>query len=317
MFEKVPNDYTVQLERTLDEAYYPGLKAEALEVRNQDQVVSKFWKNTTLDKHILMVPQIWLWRVGEIIVSAYSMAEPWDFDYVKKHEGEYGSSDEQLGFIIADLIEGFGKGSKVDGAKFSALDIFETSVTSLLSEVIDYVTTSKLIQVNYPKEQKWLIDLSDIRSELAMIQDVLEQQQEVLYDLVNDCFKSKAAVKDDGVKRAQIILAQYQKRINKIGGDAERIEKTIQDQLDLRRTYASIKDAHSSLLLGTAVIGFTVITIIFAPLSFLTALFALNIDGFDKLRIPSGNQSDVYNSGKMGAIFGRRSLGNSTLRERC
>lgn len=173
-----------------------------------------------------------------------------------------------------------------------------------------------------------------------MIQDVLEQQMGVLKDLLNDYSESKTAMKDDvcaetepsitegppppgfrdpaslrvEVERAQNTLAQYQKRAKKVDRDAQRVEKTIQDQLNLKRTYASIKDAHSSLLPSAAVIGFT---IIFARLSFLTALFALNIDGFDKLEIPTSNQIDVYDSRKMGAIFCRRSLGSSTLRERC
>jgi Mg2+ and Co2+ transporter CorA len=90
----------------------------------------------------------------------------------------------------------------------------------------------------------------------------------------------------------------------KIDGDAERVQKAVQDKLDLKRTYASVKDAHSSLLLSTAVIGFTVVTIVFAPLAFLTALFALNIDGFDLLQLKG--RDGVYSSGKMSAIFGRR-----------
>ena len=99
----------------------------------------------------------------------------------------------------------------------------------------------------------------------------------------------------------------------KIDADAERVEKAVQDKLDLKRTDASIKDAHSSLLLSTAVIGFTIITIIFAPLAFLTALFALNIDGFDRLQLQG--QESVYSSGEMAAIFGMRRRGRSGLEE--
>jgi hypothetical protein len=71
--------------------------------------------------------------------------------------------------------------------------------------------------------------------------------------------------------------------VRKIDGDAERIEKANQELLNLKHTHSSIKDAHSSLILSTAVIGFTVVTIVFAPLAFLTALFTLKIEGFGRL----------------------------------
>jgi hypothetical protein len=79
---------------------------------------------------------------------------------------------------------------------------------------------------------------------------------------------------------------------------------------NLKRTHSSIKDVHSNLILSTAVKGFTVITIVFAPLAFLTALFALEIEEFGRLQIVGGGE--VYDSGKLGGIFGGRRAQNST-----
>ena len=113
-----------------------------------------------------------------------------------------------------------------------------------------------------------------------------------------------ATANASALERAINLVAGQQKRVRKIDGDAERTEKIVNDKLNLKRTYASIKDSHSSLLLSTAVIGFTVITIVFAPLSFVTALLALNIQGFDTLR--SRNDPDApYKGGELGKIFGR------------
>ena len=80
---------------------------------------------------------------------------------------------------------------------------------------------------------------------------------------------------------------------------------------ELKRTYASIKDAHSSLPLSTAVIGFTVITIVFAPLAFLAALFALKIDGFEKLQL--NGKDGLYNNACMSGIFGMCSSTSTML----
>ena len=103
------------------------------------------------------------------------------------------------------------------------------------------------------------------------------------------------------VKRALKTPDKYKRRVKKIDGDADRIEKAIQDMLNLKRTRSSIKDAHSSLILSTAVIGFTVVTIVFAPLAFLTALFALKIQGFGRLQVVC--EDDLYDSSKISGIF--------------
>ena len=369
-------DCTVHLERALDQAYYLGLNAEDFQDRNNDQAVSRKFKkgNLTADEKIpiLMVPQLWLWAVGGIIISAYSLTESSQFsDGENNQDGSQKWSprapnidqEAQLGLTIANQIEHFGEECVLKGVKFPApLDVFETSVVSVLSDVNSYMKTTKPGEIDYHKEREFLHVLSDIRSELVMIQDILEQQKEVLDSLLNDRPEAKAAKEDDlsigdavdrliterlkdklptgaesapvptnatkskvkppsrqpsdpiippwaippwaKVEKSQITLARYQRRVMKIDADAERVEKAIQDKLHLKRTHASITDAHSSLLLSKAVIGFTIITIIFAPLSFLTALFALNIDGFERLQLKG--QGNVYSSRKMGAIFGTR-----------
>jgi hypothetical protein len=379
------DDCTVNLERTLDEAYYPGLSPEDLKKRNKDQVIYRESLTHSISGKgtlILMAPQLWLWRIGGTIVTAYSMSSqskifpPWR--YTRKGGHVVGLSmprivtsdpDEHMGLILADQIEMFGEQrdseemfgneSNSTSIKYPApLDIFETSVVSVLSDVNSYMKATKPSEVDYIKEHTFLHNLSDIRSELAMIQNILEQQKEILDSLLNDRPKAAPAAKDDSsiadaidrliterlrdrlptaaeaasapttatatgvrpssrlppeparvgawvkVEKAQNTLVQYQRRVLKIDGDAERVQKAVQDKLDLKRTYASVKDAHSSLLLSTAVIGFTVVTIVFAPLAFLTALFALNIDGFDLLQLKG--RDGVYSSGKMSAIFGRR-----------
>ena len=111
--------------------------------------------------------------------------------------------------------------------------------------------------------------------------------------------------------RAKSRLEGYLDRIKKKSNDAERIEESIQAKLELKRTNAGIKHAHNSLLLSMAVVGFTVITVVFAPLQFLTALFALDVEGFDKLKVtlPPDNDNEeairVYSSRKLVGIFGK------------
>ncbi|CAN9171483.1 unnamed protein product [Alternaria alternata] len=327
------------LERTLDEAYYPGLSREALQVRNYDQVVTHSTDNFTsydgretggeeIDERasILIVPQLWLCKLGNFVVSACSMSQEFAHAWgnnemtpslVPRDDGRPRPANIQLGFIIIRFIDQFGKSSNAyeDRVKYPPpLDLFETRVVQILSEVRLYIERptgekSTSSGLEYRRERYFIHVISDVRSELAMIQHVLEEQKHILTQFLKDCVPAseKQHLPDWArIEASQGTIQQYMRRVMKIDGDAERIEKSIQDMLNLKRTHASIKDAHSSLILSTAVIGFTVITIVFTPLAFLTALFALKIDGFEKLQI-SGSDG-IFHSGKIGGIFGKQTL---------
>jgi hypothetical protein len=328
------------LERTLDEAYYPGLSREALEVRNHDQVVSHSKddftsfdkrdsgsKRTSGEAFILMVPQLWLYKLGNVVISAYSMDQGTQYASNRKRRGlryydriRYGDGREQatpadihLGLIITSFIDRFGKTYWDDDDLIHPppLDLFETRVVQLLSEVRKYIEQpsggkSSSSGLEYRRERYFIHVISDVRSELAMIQHVLDQQERILKQFLKDCLPAseKQHLPDWApIEASQETIQQYMRRVKKIDGDADRIEKSIQDMLNLKRTHASIREAHSSLIVSTAVIGFTVITIVFTPLAFLTALFALKIDGFENLQI-SGSDG-VFHSGKIGGIFGK------------
>ena len=69
-------------------------------------------------------------------------------------------------------------------------------------------------------------------------------------------------------------------------------------------------------MLSVAAIAFAIVTIVFAPLAFLVGLFALDLQGFDKLRANGANNGDdnasdgnsKFDGGKMAGIFGKHSL---------
>lgn len=93
-------------------------------------------------------------------------------------------------------------------------------------------------------------------------------------------------------------IPDLRSKIEKIEKDAQRIQNMIQAQLGLKSNYAALKESHNSTILGIAVFGFTIVTIIFTPLSFLAALFALSID-----RLENNKSSDTFN----GTFSGTRS----------
>jgi hypothetical protein len=81
------------------------------------------------------------------------------------------------------------------------------------------------------------------------------------------------------VQETSSLLQRLKDRIDKIDQDAERVQNLIPQYLELKRSYASIKEANYTALLGAAVFAFSIVTIIFTPLSFAAALLALPNDG--------------------------------------
>lgn len=337
---------TVQVEQTLDETYYSALPNEALAHRNNDQVVSREWMKTLdgvqidyNERPILVVPQLWLWRSSGCILTAYSEEGPLlqpiaentsleSFkDTVKEVEGELETHSPafQTVRIVAHHISKFGKSQA--GGKFpSPLDIFEISVVRILSDVEAYTDPNKkLLPEDIEEERDFMHRIADVREELAMIQEILSQQGEILSSLIRDTEHHELhAILDEArerqtyweetnweeLKLSEKSIDRFKKRVAKIDRDAERIENLIQNQLNMKRTYASIRDARTGLILSAAVIGFTVITIIFAPLAFMTSLLDLPLEGLleNQYQLNGGNGRDpttAHTTKYVAAWFGK------------
>ncbi|KAF7192391.1 hypothetical protein HII31_06423 [Pseudocercospora fuligena] len=395
----------IYLERTLDEAYYPALWKEALEDRNQKQVVSREFRyhvererregedNDQLSAHeldreregrrhfavqwkrdveaagvaigkrlfrsrsrnpdhsyrvgvptacgqaddlvrdqsssdkndltpILVVPQLWIWRLGNTIVSAQALTRStstlgtdpekgWQLHLVTR-----ASPELQIAAIVSDQIDLFGQ-PQAHG--LAPLDFFELGICRLLSDAERYVARRAYKDLKIDKEASLLNDTADIKTELAMMKHVLTQQKEVL-DPVLRALAQSPVERNDGAIDDQIstlgasssnvpkeptlashehmltarqkalssmdTLQKYFDRIEKILRDAEHVEKMIQDQLELKRSYVSIRDARAGLVVAVSVIGFTAVTMIFTPLSFITGLFQLPLESLARTMVP-------------------------------
>ncbi|KAI0099373.1 hypothetical protein F4814DRAFT_433045 [Daldinia grandis] len=325
----IPDDFAqsvVQLEQTLDETYYSALSVEALARRNNDQVVSRECIKTLDGEHIddnkrpiLVVSQLWLWRSGDHIITAdseeASCLQPTSTNIslerhrsIAKEIGNIKFSDISMSptpRIIAHRISEFGN-PQAGGMFPPPLEIFEIGVVRILSDVEAYTDPNMhLLPEDIEKERSFMHRIADVREELVMIQEILCQQKDILQRLIQDIENKELNTSDpakepwevrewEGFKLSAKDIDNFQKRAAKIDRDAERIENLIQNQLNMKRTYASIRDARTGLILSAAVIGFTVITIIFAPLAFMTSLFALPIEGLlrNQYQLDGGNGKD-------------------------
>ncbi|KAK6582108.1 hypothetical protein PZA11_005805 [Diplocarpon coronariae] len=151
----------------------------------------------------------------------------------------------------------------------------------------------KLLDIG--QETNLLAETKDIRDELNMIAKVLDDQKNVLPDLQDavseiygDEHRSQQEVKKrfrDQLKTIDVHL----KDIERMDRQAERIYKSITDMLDLKQKHANAFEARFARdqAAGTArqsqtIMVFTIVTIVFLPLSFIAAFFAINIREFPR-----------------------------------
>jgi len=147
-----------------------------------------------------------------------------------------------------------------------------------------------------------LAETKDIRDELNMISKVLEDQRNVLPDLevsILDIFKEEHKSQQEVKKRCREQLKTIEmhiKDLERMDKQAERIYNSITDLLDLKQKHANAFEARFARdqAAGTArqsqtIMVFTIVTIIFLPLSFIAAFFTINIREFP--RLPDGTEA--------------------------
>ncbi|KIW81600.1 hypothetical protein Z517_04626 [Fonsecaea pedrosoi CBS 271.37] len=300
------------------EATKPILVVSQLWVWNFDAVVLSAYSDPG------KTPDDSLLKDHDIMESEFPVVDAW-------REKQFGAKTLEGGrnpgvkvaCLLHDQIDYFDK-TQANGMYQVPLDYFEMGVLRIIASVTEYTKNMDPQSLDVEKERTFMHDLSDIRVELDAIDQVLTQQKNIISDfrgsldaaeedvtwhLENDADKRfvKRSLEDDKKR-----IDTYRTRIAKIQKDADRIDQAISNALNLKRTAASIqdarnsaKDARTSLLLGWAVLGFTIITILFAPLSFMTSLLALPVDSLRQFNgtDATGAPTALYRSGFIAWTF--------------
>lgn len=153
-------------------------------------------------------------------------------------------------------------------------------------------------------ETDLLAEIKDIRDELNMIAKVLEDQRNVLPDLeaaVTDIYSNERKNQLELKRRFKDMLKTIDLHIRdleRMDIQAERIYKSITDLLDLKQKHANAFEARFARdqAAGTArqsqvIMVFTIVTIIFLPLSFIAAMFTINVREYP--HEPGGDQPSL------------------------
>ncbi|KAI1125253.1 hypothetical protein F5Y10DRAFT_12021 [Nemania abortiva] len=249
---------------------------------------------------VVFVRQAWIWKIdGAIIVHSDENASRWDFDrpsITVRGKGPISLDGGQLPFppseplsrlvwILGNIVEGYDEPSV--STRWNEVFLAYSNALSFISEdVNEYAKKARIEDIDLGKEKQLFHEIGDLREELSMIKSVFAEQEKVINEFLR-------------MLRIRTMFNKRRQRIANLEEDAERVERNVSVQLDLKQKHATIREAHSLAVLSATVFGFTVITVIFAPLSFIVALFALPIDRFNEGKYGS-NKDGVYSSGYIG-----------------
>ncbi|CAG8945549.1 unnamed protein product [Penicillium salamii] len=148
------------------------------------------------------------------------------------------------------------------------------------------------------QETDLLAETKDIRDELNMIRTVLEHQKYVLLDfqdVICETYQGQHRSQFDVKKRfkdQQRVIDMHLKDIDRMDKQAERIYHSITDLLDLKQKHANAFEARFARdqAAGTTrqsktIMVFTIVTIVFLPLSFISSIFTINLKQFENLNL--------------------------------
>ncbi|KPI36270.1 Ankyrin-2 [Cyphellophora attinorum] len=207
----------------------------------------------------------------------------------------------------------FGDTSYSQSTDESILNTFQKAITLVSEDVNQYLKHISMDKINSDQEKRYIHDIGDIREELSMIKRVVIQQEGVWKDFALTAWPDFWPFGPDGrmtvpveilakasdaernewriIVKIPATFSKYYRRLEALDEDAARVEQAIAVKLDLMAKHATIRESHTSAIMSAAVFGFTLITIVFTPLSFFASLFALPIDSFQRSQI-SGRFSD-------------------------
>lgn len=114
------------------------------------------------------------------------------------------------------------------------------------------------------------------------------------------------------IQRPQSHFRKIKRRLKQLDEDAERAQRSIELKLDLKQRHASLREARNASILSASVLGFTIVTIIFTPLSFLASLLALPIEQLQQSQV---SQPNLGSTPFYPTTYVKKWMGKSCLRK--
>ncbi|KAG5662001.1 hypothetical protein KAF25_004240 [Fusarium avenaceum] len=250
----------------------------------------------------LVVRQLWLYKLDDkTILTAIPLREGSNgaddlLETIRqKNSDKVETADELMKRIIMEAVN-FPEEFRWAGLGEHILDIFQGEITLEANEELrffndftnaDWKPENVYKAIQEAAKSTW--QLKDIRDELGLIRQVFETQKKVVKEFVNILDKNSWRYGDD--LDDLVIVEEMIRRTWDMDKEASSILEGLSSITQAMQAQASLKEAETARLMNLIILPFTVVTVVFTPLSFMTSLFAVNSDGFPhnedgELRLP-------------------------------
>ncbi|KAI9903659.1 hypothetical protein N3K66_000188 [Trichothecium roseum] len=221
------------------------------------------------------------------------------------------SSNDLLKHIVFETVT-FPDQFRWAGLGEHVLDIFEAEIARQTDQEARYFKEfssvdkgSKLVNDKIHEAAKAIWEAKDIRDELRLLLQLFQEQSRVISQLAEIFWPTSAAEQSNNAKdlgkewkelRESFIrdcgLDNLIRRVKKMDNDASTTSDGLANVIQAMQAQASLREAEEARNLNMVILPFTIVTVIFTPLSFLTSLFAVNTDAFPQnadgeLRLPA------------------------------
>ncbi|KAF4971483.1 hypothetical protein FSARC_1711 [Fusarium sarcochroum] len=273
-------------------------------------------KSETLNH--LVVRQLWVWKLdgNTILISIPSRNYPGPANDLLEtiRQGNLGtvqSSNDLIKNILQETVS-FPEKFQRAGLGEHVLDIFKAEISAeAIKEVgffqnfSDPTWSPEGIDRTIQQASESILLVKDAHDELRLLRQLFEQQLRVVEEfslafwspeLSNET--QKPGLSDETLEslRDNFIhdcgLQSLMQRVDQLDQDAAATPEGLTNIIQAMQAQASLKEAEATRNMNLIILPFTIVTVIFTPLSFMTSLFAVNNDGFphnddEELRIPS------------------------------
>ncbi|KAI1470342.1 uncharacterized protein F4812DRAFT_261902 [Daldinia caldariorum] len=263
----------------------------------------------------LMSRQLWLWKLDDntIITAIPSRANGMTADTLLEtiRQGNLDvltTPNDLIKRILHETVS-FLDEFKWAGLGIHILDIFEGEIATETNREAEFFKTFSSGNWSPDNVNRFIQEAADctyrvrdIRDELHLLRQVFETQAKVVSDFAAVFWPTGApgSQKQGNVASRDMRegfirdcgLQSLVQRVRRMEGDASTTLEGLSTIIQAMQAQASLKEAEQSRFLNLMILPFTIITVIFTPLSFLTSLFAVNTLAFPhnddgELRLPA------------------------------
>ncbi|KAH7120505.1 hypothetical protein EDB81DRAFT_914141 [Dactylonectria macrodidyma] len=210
--------------------------------------------------------------------------------------GGFRDSNDLIKHIIFEAIS-FPNEFKWAGLGEHVLDIFEAEIASAVDkeakffwEFTDPKSNPRDMNLTIERAAKstWLV--KDIRDELRLLRQLFENQLKLAQEVSETFWPTLMSGETRSSKEARKSIREsfigesgvetLIQRVKQMDEDASTTLDGLSNIIQAMQAQASLKEAEAARFMNAIILPFTVMTVIFTPLSFLTSLFAVNTSGF-------------------------------------